>query len=110
MLYLRCYATTPDTLKIQIETPGGTVEYDIPAIKSQQYTLQEIFDKIRQTGGNCPEICINGLECNFGIVGCKILKKQKDRKEKGMAAMPSFLFYAPAVILLRLAVLCASFP
>lgn len=38
-------ASTPDTLKIRIETPGGTVEYDIPAMKTQHYTLQEIFDK-----------------------------------------------------------------
>jgi len=45
VLYLRCRASTPDTLKIRIETPGGAVEYDILAIKSQQYTLQDIFDK-----------------------------------------------------------------
>lgn len=45
VLFLRCGASTPDTLKIRIETPGGAVEYGIPAIKSQLYTLQEIFDK-----------------------------------------------------------------
>ncbi len=45
VLFLRCSASTPDTLKIRIETPGGAVEYGIPAMKSQQYTLQEIFDK-----------------------------------------------------------------
>ena len=45
MLFLRCRASTPDTLKIRIETPGGSLEYDIPAIKSQKYTLLEIFDK-----------------------------------------------------------------
>lgn len=45
VLFLRCRASTPDTLKIRIETPGGSLEYDIPAIKSQKYTLQEIFDK-----------------------------------------------------------------
>lgn len=32
-------------MKIRIETPGGTVEYDIPVMKSQQYTLKEIFEK-----------------------------------------------------------------
>ena len=45
VLFLRCRASTPDTLKIRIETPGGSLEYDIPAIKSQKYTLLEIFDK-----------------------------------------------------------------
>lgn len=45
VLFLRCRASTPDTLKNRIETPGGTVEYDIPAMKTQHYTLQEIFDK-----------------------------------------------------------------
>lgn len=45
VLFLRCSASTPDMLKIRIETPGGAVEYDIPAIKSQRYTLQEIFEK-----------------------------------------------------------------
>ena len=45
MLYLRHHASTPDTLKIRMVTPGGTVEYDIPVMKSQQYTLEEIFEK-----------------------------------------------------------------
>ncbi len=45
VLFLRCRASTPDTLKIRIETPGGAAEYDILAVKSQQYTLQEIFEK-----------------------------------------------------------------
>lgn len=45
VLFLRCRASTLDTLKIRIETPVGTVEYDIPAMKTQHYTLQEIFDK-----------------------------------------------------------------
>ncbi len=45
VLFLRHHVTTPDTLKIRIETPGGTVEYDIPVMKAQQYTLKEIFEK-----------------------------------------------------------------
>ena len=45
VLYLRCSQNTPDTLKIRIETPGGGVEYEIKTIKTQQYTLQEIFEK-----------------------------------------------------------------
>lgn len=45
VLFLRHHASTPDTLKIRMVTPGGTVEYDIQVIKSQQYTLDEIFEK-----------------------------------------------------------------
>jgi len=45
VLFLRCRASTPDTLKIRIETPGGAVEYDIMVMKSRRYTLQEIFEK-----------------------------------------------------------------
>lgn len=45
VLFLRHHPSTPDTLKIRIVTPGGTVEYDIPVMKSQQYTLEEIFQK-----------------------------------------------------------------
>jgi len=26
-------------------TPGGDISYDIPVMKSQQYTLEEIFQK-----------------------------------------------------------------
>lgn len=46
VLYLR-YAkiTTPDTYKYVIKTPGGSIEYDVPIFKTQQYTLDEIFDK-----------------------------------------------------------------
>ena len=45
VLFLRHHASTPDTLKIRMVTPGGTVEYDIQVMKSQQYTLEEIFEK-----------------------------------------------------------------
>ncbi len=45
VLFLRHHASTPDTLKIRMITPGGTVEYDIQVMKSQQYTLEEIFEK-----------------------------------------------------------------
>lgn len=46
VLYLR-YAktTTPDTYKYVIKTPGGSIEYDVPIFKTQQYTLDEIFEK-----------------------------------------------------------------
>ena len=45
VLYLRHHASTPDTLKVRLVTPGGTVEYDIHVMKAQQYTLEEIFGK-----------------------------------------------------------------
>ena len=45
VLFLRHHASTPETLKIRMVTPGGTVEYDVQVMKSQQYTLEEIFEK-----------------------------------------------------------------
>ncbi len=45
VLFLRHHASTPDTLKIRMVTPGGTVEYDIEVVKTQQYTLKMIFEK-----------------------------------------------------------------
>ena len=45
VLFLRHHTSTPDTLKIRMVTPGGTVEYDIQVMKSQQYTLEAIFKK-----------------------------------------------------------------
>ncbi len=45
VLFLRCRATTPETLKIRIETPGGAVEYEVLTIKTQRYSLEEIFEK-----------------------------------------------------------------
>ena len=45
VLFLRHHTSTPDTLKIRMVTPGGTIEYDIYVMKSQQYTLKDIFQK-----------------------------------------------------------------
>ena len=45
VLFLRHHMSTPDTLIIRMITPGGTIEYDIHVMKSQQYTLGEIFEK-----------------------------------------------------------------
>lgn len=45
VLYLRCNESTPDKMKIKMVTPGGEVAYDIPLMKSQQYTIDEIFEK-----------------------------------------------------------------
>lgn len=45
VLYLRNYKKTPDKMKYAIVTPGGTVRYDIPIVKIQKYSLDEIFEK-----------------------------------------------------------------
>ena len=44
-MYLRAYKKTPDKMKYVIVTPGGTVEYDVPIMKVQSYSLDEIFEK-----------------------------------------------------------------
>lgn len=45
VLYLRTYRKTPDKMKYVIITPGGTVQYDVPIMKVQNYTLDDIFEK-----------------------------------------------------------------
>ena len=45
VLYLRSTASTPDAMKIIIETAGGEISYDVPVIKVQEYSLEEIFEK-----------------------------------------------------------------
>ena len=44
-MYLRSYKKTPDIMKYVIVTPGGTVQYDVPIMKVQSYSLDEIFEK-----------------------------------------------------------------
>ena len=45
VLYLRSYKKTPDKMKYVIKTPGGMVEYDVPIMKMQEYSLDDIFAK-----------------------------------------------------------------
>lgn len=45
VLFLRHTRTTPDTMKIRICTPGGKQEYQVPVMKLQQFSLEEIFEK-----------------------------------------------------------------
>ena len=45
VLYLRTRKKTPDKMKYMIITPGGTVQYDIPIMKVQSYSLDNIFEK-----------------------------------------------------------------
>ncbi len=45
VLYLRTYMKTPDKMRYVVKTPGGTVEYDVPIMKIQGYSLEYIFSK-----------------------------------------------------------------
>ena len=45
VLYLRTYKKTPDKMKYVMITPGGTVQYDVPIMKVQAYSLDDIFEK-----------------------------------------------------------------
>ena len=45
VMYLRAYKKTPYKMKYVIITPGGTVQYDVPIMKVQSYSLDEIFEK-----------------------------------------------------------------
>lgn len=45
VLYLRHTRNTPDAMIIEINTPGGNICYEIPVMKTQMYTLDDIFDK-----------------------------------------------------------------
>ena len=55
ILYLRHNRKTPDMLTIKINTPGGAVSYDVPALKVKSYDIETIFEKnrgiIRMCGG-----------------------------------------------------------
>ena len=43
--YFFKYQKTPDKMKYVIVTPGGTVQYDVPIMKVQKYSLDDIFEK-----------------------------------------------------------------
>ncbi len=45
VLYLRTYKKTPDKMKYVIMTPGGIVQYNVPIMKVQAYSLNDIFEK-----------------------------------------------------------------
>lgn len=45
VLFLRCSENTPDRMETGISTPGGCVAYEIPVIKIQNYSIDEIFKK-----------------------------------------------------------------
>ncbi|MCI8661144.1 MAG: hypothetical protein HFG54_13040 [Lachnospiraceae bacterium] len=45
ILFLRSTESTPDKMKIEMVTPGGTVSFEIPVMKAQRYGIEEIFEK-----------------------------------------------------------------
>lgn len=45
VLFLRSSASVSDSLRIEILAPEGRAVYDIPVMKVQNYTVEEIFDK-----------------------------------------------------------------
>jgi len=45
VLHLRVRKKTPGKMQYVIVTPGGTVKYNVPIMKVQEYTLDDIFDK-----------------------------------------------------------------
>ncbi len=44
VLYLLHNSQTPDALTVEISTPGGSVTYEIPVLKTQKYSIEEIFE------------------------------------------------------------------
>ncbi len=45
VLFLRSKKSTPNSMNIVINTPGGSVSFDVPVMKVQSYSLEQIFDK-----------------------------------------------------------------
>lgn len=45
VLFLRTKKDTPDAMNIVINTPGGSVNFDVPIMKVNSYSLTQIFDR-----------------------------------------------------------------
>ncbi|MBQ9595090.1 MAG: hypothetical protein IJR35_04455 [Synergistaceae bacterium] len=45
ILFLRSSRNTPNSMNIVINTPGGSVNFDVPVIKIKSYSLAQIFEK-----------------------------------------------------------------
>ena len=45
VLFLRANKTTPNAMTIFINTPGGSVNFDVPIMKVNSYSLEQIFEK-----------------------------------------------------------------
>lgn len=45
IIALRASGKMPESMTVEICTPGGNMEYEVPVLKTQRYSLDEIFDK-----------------------------------------------------------------
>ena len=45
VLFLRDTQNTPDYMRVVIEIPGGSIEYQVPAVRLAQYSLEEMLEK-----------------------------------------------------------------
>ena len=45
VLFLRTKRDTPDAMNIVINTPGGSVNFDVPIMKVNSYSLAQIFNR-----------------------------------------------------------------
>ena len=45
ILYLRSYKTTPDKMTVEIQTPGGSVAYDVLTLQMKNYTVDDLCEK-----------------------------------------------------------------
>lgn len=45
VIFLRSNRSTPDKMVIEMTTPGGTVCFDVMVLKTQKYSIDDIFDK-----------------------------------------------------------------
>ena len=45
VLYLRSKKLAPEKLEVKMNTPGGSIRYDIPVMKARAYTAKDLFEK-----------------------------------------------------------------
>ena len=45
VLFLRSNKNTPNAMNIVINTPGGSVNFDVPVMKINSYSIAQIFEK-----------------------------------------------------------------
>ena len=45
ILFLRHRPSTPDMMVIRIVVPNGSIRYEVPVLKAQEYSLDELFEK-----------------------------------------------------------------
>ena len=45
ILFLRSNGATPDKMTIEIKTPGGVNSFEVPVMKAQKYSIDDIFEK-----------------------------------------------------------------